>query len=256
MILYDSHTHIYIYISCRTIRTIWCWFGNLWESLLFLLRLGKEIKLQSRIERIVVTFRCYVNSILLLSLNEKPYFRAHPFNRINFQFYTRRANNINNEGKREFERTFFYVTVIQTRLYQLDSIKKRKTENIRFVRSERNPCINFISEVIRVTNDTLWNESIIRPIDIRQEIYRIFLGVARATFARRCTRVRIEWAVRPLPPTHLSVSSGRVLLSRPSPPPTPFQRRIHFPRYSDPHYVCIGSRARCGTLVRRVWVDR
>lgn len=124
MILYHSHTHIYIYISYRTIRTIWCWFGNLWESLLFLLRLGKEIKLQSRIERIVVTFRCYVNSILLLSLNEKPYFRAHPFNRINFQFYTRRANNINNEGKREFERTFFYVTVIQTRLYQLDSIKK------------------------------------------------------------------------------------------------------------------------------------
>lgn len=37
-----------------------------------------------------------------------------------------------------------------------------------------------------------YDESIIRPIDIRQEIYRIFLGVARATFARRCTRVRIE----------------------------------------------------------------
>lgn len=102
----------------------------------------------------------------------------------------------------------FNVTVIQT-------LSILKEERRIWRKHSAHQSINFTSE-----ND------IIRPI--RREIYILNIS-ARATFARRCTRVRIERAIRPSF-SHLSGSSGRVLLSRPSPPhpppTTPFQRRI------------------------------
>ena len=138
----------------------------------------------------------------------------------------------------------FNVTVIQT-------LSILKEERRIWRKHSAHQSINFTSE-----ND------IIRPI--RREIYIYILNIsARATFARRCTRVRLERAIRPSF-SHLSGSSGRVLLSRPSPLPSSHYSlpkahpNVHFPRYSDPHYVCIGSRARCGTLVQRVdrWIGR
>lgn len=94
----------------------------------------------------------------------------------------------------------FNVTVIQT-------LSILKEERRIWRKHSAHQSINFTSE-----ND------IIRPI--RREIYIYILNIsARATFARRCTRVRIERAIRPSF-SHLSGSSGRVLLSRPSPPPT------------------------------------
>lgn len=93
----------------------------------------------------------------------------------------------------------FNVTVIQT-------LSILKEERRIWRKHSAHQSINFTSE-----ND------IIRPI--RREIYIYILNIsARATFARRCTRVRIERAIRPSF-SHLSGSSGRVLLSRPSPPP-------------------------------------
>lgn len=90
----------------------------------------------------------------------------------------------------------FNVTVIQT-------LSILKEERRIWRKHSAHQSINFTSE-----ND------IIRPI--RREIYILNIS-ARATFARRCTRVRIERAIRPSS-SHLSGSGGRVLLSRLSPP--------------------------------------
>lgn len=108
---------------------------------------------------------------------------------------------MNDEREKEFEFLSFFlfnVTVIQT-------LSILKEERRIWRKHSAHQSINFTSE-----ND------IIRPI--RREIYILNIS-ARATFARRCTRVRIERAIRPSF-SHLSGSSGRVLLSRPSPPPT------------------------------------